>query len=132
MFPAGKAIAAAIARGSGSVEEICALSGIVALLIAAPSPAGGFLLRDGGTDNSDRPGRPCVPPPTGERCMSHPTASNQNLPEASDEAQNLPKPDVGGAAVSPRDTVAGAVRETPEEPSDRPGTEAEEEAQRHR
>lgn len=68
--------------------------------------------------------------------MSDLTASNQNLPEttydqARGEREQHPKPDVGGAAVSPRDADHGIVRETPEGPSDRPGTEAEEEAHRH-
>lgn len=75
--------------------------------------------------------------------MSNLTASNQNLPEtaydqpsgerkpaAKSAAKPPAKSDEGGAAVSPRDTDSGTVRETPEGPSDRPGTEAEADAQR--
>ncbi|MCJ2128049.1 hypothetical protein [Methylobacterium sp. E-045] len=38
------------------------------------------------------------------------------------------KPEENGAATGPKDTVTGTVQETPDEPSDRPGTEAEENA----
>ncbi|MCJ2081846.1 hypothetical protein [Methylobacterium sp. J-090] len=66
--------------------------------------------------------------------MSEPTASNQYRPETTDDqarGERKPSPKSGrdGAAVSPRDTDSDTVRETPEGPGDRPGTEAEAEAQ---
>jgi hypothetical protein len=62
--------------------------------------------------------------------MSDLIASNQNLPESTYDQERgarerHSKPDVGGAAVSPRDADHDTVRATPEGPSDRPGTEAE-------
>ena len=38
------------------------------------------------------------------------------------------KPEQNSAATGPKDTVSGIVQETPDDPSDRPGTEAEEAA----
>lgn len=59
--------------------------------------------------------------------MSDPTKVNENLASSSYDQQRgqaSAKNEKTSAATGPKDTVTGKVQETPEEPSDRPGTEA--------
>jgi hypothetical protein len=60
-----------------------------------------------------------------------PTRVNEDLTSSTyDQSRDdgSGRPEENGAATSPKDTVSGTVQETPDEPSDRPGTEAEENA----
>ncbi|WP_019906451.1 hypothetical protein [Methylobacterium sp. 77] len=58
-----------------------------------------------------------------------PAGTNENPAASSDDRRQdgtSGEPERNGAATGPKDGVTGAVREVPEEPGDRPGTEAEE------
>ena len=60
-----------------------------------------------------------------------PTKVNEDLAASSYDRSRgggSGEPEQNGAATGPKDTVSGTVRETPDDPSDRPGTEAEEAA----
>lgn len=57
-----------------------------------------------------------------------PTRVNEDLASSTYDRSRDGTPEQTGAATGPKDTVTGTVQETPDEPSDRPGTEAEENA----
>lgn len=60
-----------------------------------------------------------------------PTKTNETLAESTYDRSRgggSGTPERNSAATGPKDTVSGTVRETPDDPSDRPGTEAEEAA----
>ncbi|MBO1019117.1 hypothetical protein IPV08_03935 [Methylobacterium sp. SD274] len=63
--------------------------------------------------------------------MSETTKPTETLTESTSDRSRgggSGKPEQNSAATGPKDTVSGIVQETPDDPSDRPGTEAEEAA----